>query len=181
MFQHLEAAPKEILGDFPRMAREAAEAAVYRTEAKNKGWPINDDLSDGDRAIMSQSNGPPPSNNQGMRRNGGNMPRGGPGPDTRDVSSLQEKLVQISRGGIASMDGPLALAPHPSAMEPGMMGRGGPPLNGPPPGVPPMMGGPMRPGGPFDLGDRRRKSRWENQDPRGPGNIPPFSKWFGYN
>ena len=36
--QHLEAAPKEILGDFPRLSREKALELVYKTEAKNKGW-----------------------------------------------------------------------------------------------------------------------------------------------
>ena len=36
--QHLETAPKEILGDFPRLTREAATALVYAVEAKNKGW-----------------------------------------------------------------------------------------------------------------------------------------------
>ena len=32
-------APKEILGDFPRMTREKATELVLRTEAKHKGWP----------------------------------------------------------------------------------------------------------------------------------------------
>ena len=36
-FQHLESAPKEILGDFPRFTREAAAALVFKTEAKHKG------------------------------------------------------------------------------------------------------------------------------------------------
>ena len=34
----MEAAPKEILGDFPRLSREKALELVYKTEAKNKGW-----------------------------------------------------------------------------------------------------------------------------------------------
>jgi hypothetical protein len=38
LLKHLEAAPKEILGDFPRLTREAAQALVFQTEAKNKGW-----------------------------------------------------------------------------------------------------------------------------------------------
>ena len=38
MLKHLEAAPKEILGDFPRLTREAAVTLVFQTEAKNKGW-----------------------------------------------------------------------------------------------------------------------------------------------
>ena len=45
--QHLESAPKEILGDFPRFSREAAAELVYKTEAKHKGWNIgHDDLPD---------------------------------------------------------------------------------------------------------------------------------------
>ena len=43
-FQHLESAPKDILGDFPRLTREAAQALVFKTEAKHKGWM--DDLDD---------------------------------------------------------------------------------------------------------------------------------------
>ena len=38
LLKHLEAAPKEILGDFPRLTREAAVTLVFQTEAKNKGW-----------------------------------------------------------------------------------------------------------------------------------------------
>ena len=38
LLKHLEAAPKEILGDFPRLTREAALALVFQTEAKHRGW-----------------------------------------------------------------------------------------------------------------------------------------------
>ncbi len=38
LLKHLEAAPKEILGDFPRLTREAATTLVFQTEAKHKGW-----------------------------------------------------------------------------------------------------------------------------------------------
>ena len=38
LLKHLEGAPKEILGDFPRLTREAAQTLVFQTEAKNKGW-----------------------------------------------------------------------------------------------------------------------------------------------
>ena len=37
LLKHLEGAPKEILGDFPRLTREAAQTLVFQTEAKNKG------------------------------------------------------------------------------------------------------------------------------------------------
>ena len=40
IFQHVEAAPKELLGDFPRMARNEAWQAVSTTEAKNNGWTL---------------------------------------------------------------------------------------------------------------------------------------------
>ena len=38
LLKHLEAAPKEILGDFPRMSREQALNLVCKTECENKGW-----------------------------------------------------------------------------------------------------------------------------------------------
>ena len=39
-FQHLETAPKEILGDFPRMSRSEAVTTVYSVEAAHQqnGW-----------------------------------------------------------------------------------------------------------------------------------------------
>jgi hypothetical protein len=47
LFQHLESAPKDILGDFPRFTREAAAAIVFKTEAKHKGWDnLDDDMPD---------------------------------------------------------------------------------------------------------------------------------------
>ena len=36
MLKHLEAAPKDILGSFPRMSREQASAIVFQTEGKHK-------------------------------------------------------------------------------------------------------------------------------------------------
>ncbi len=38
LIKHLESAPKEILGDFPRMSREQAVRTVAIVEAKNRGW-----------------------------------------------------------------------------------------------------------------------------------------------
>ena len=38
LLKHLEAAPKEILGDFPRMSREQALNLVCKTECELKGW-----------------------------------------------------------------------------------------------------------------------------------------------
>ena len=35
-FQHLETAPKEILGDFPRMSRSEAVTTVYSVEAAHQ-------------------------------------------------------------------------------------------------------------------------------------------------
>lgn len=48
MFQHLETAPKEILGDFPRLSREGAAAMVYNK--KNRG---NKGALQGDKKIPS--------------------------------------------------------------------------------------------------------------------------------
>ena len=55
LFQHLESAPKEILGDFPRFTREAAAAIVFKTEAKHKGWldNLDDDMPDHARNQVS--------------------------------------------------------------------------------------------------------------------------------
>nr|XP_040574102.1 LOW QUALITY PROTEIN: bromodomain-containing protein DDB_G0270170-like [Lepeophtheirus salmonis] len=38
LLKHLESAPKEILGEFPRLTREVAASVVFNVEAKNKGW-----------------------------------------------------------------------------------------------------------------------------------------------
>ena len=38
LLKHIEAAPKEILGDFQRMTRSEAAHCVFTNEAKNKGW-----------------------------------------------------------------------------------------------------------------------------------------------
>lgn len=40
LLKHLETAPKEILGDFPRMNRAEAATTVYRVEALNSGWSL---------------------------------------------------------------------------------------------------------------------------------------------
>ena len=38
LLKHVEAAPKEILGDFQRMTHEEATNCIFLNEAKNKGW-----------------------------------------------------------------------------------------------------------------------------------------------
>jgi len=38
LLKHLETAPKDILGDFPRMTKTEAANTIFQTEAKNKGW-----------------------------------------------------------------------------------------------------------------------------------------------
>lgn len=42
-FQHIELAPKDILGDFPRLTKEAAHLVVTVTEAHRRGSPIDVD------------------------------------------------------------------------------------------------------------------------------------------
>ena len=86
LFQHLEAAPKEILGEFPRLNREQAAHLVYQTEAKSKGWlnnqkgPAGPQRSAADN--MLQSAGMPSNPMQGFppgpRPNF--PPQGGPPP-----------------------------------------------------------------------------------------------------
>jgi len=38
LLKHIETAPKDILGEFPRMTRTEAANSIFQTEAKNKGW-----------------------------------------------------------------------------------------------------------------------------------------------
>ena len=40
-FQHIELAPKDILGDFPRLTKDAAQLVVAITEAHRKGSPMD--------------------------------------------------------------------------------------------------------------------------------------------
>jgi hypothetical protein len=84
MFQHLETAPKEILGDFPRLTREAAAALIFATEAKAKGWVVPPPAV----AVVPPLEKEPPSL------------MGTPPPN---FSSLQEKLVQLSRQSTSSL------------------------------------------------------------------------------
>jgi hypothetical protein len=51
LLKHLESAPKEILGDFPRLSRDAALNLVCKTECDNKGWTTHP---------MQENNRPPP-------------------------------------------------------------------------------------------------------------------------
>merc|ERR1719320_1920996 len=47
MLKHIESAPKEILGEFPRMTRGEAANSIFQTEAKNKGW-----ITEGPNAVL---------------------------------------------------------------------------------------------------------------------------------
>ncbi|TRY75137.1 hypothetical protein TCAL_00669 [Tigriopus californicus] len=155
LLKHLESAPKEILGDFPRLTRDAAIDLVYKTEAKNKGWTSEE---------------PPPDYVPNM-----SAPRGGP-IEEGGISSVQEKLVQMSEGGGAGVgSGPLG--PPNMGMNiprPGMPRPGGPMMRHPGPNHAPFDQGPPHMGG-----DRRRKSRWESDYPPAPpgpymGGHPPM-------
>jgi len=42
LLKHVESAPKELLGDFPRLTRQEATRAVWNTAAKNSGWTLPD-------------------------------------------------------------------------------------------------------------------------------------------
>lgn len=41
IFQHIELAPKDILGDFPRLTKDAAHLVVAITEAHRRGDPMD--------------------------------------------------------------------------------------------------------------------------------------------
>ncbi len=70
LLKHLESAPKEILGDFPRMSREHAVQVVAKTEAKNMGWP---------EPVFPELPPPGPDASQSHHRGGGGVGRGGRG------------------------------------------------------------------------------------------------------
>lgn len=144
LLKHLESAPKEILGDFPRLTRDAAIDLVYKTEAKNKGWTSEE---------------PPPDYVPNM-----SAPRGGTSDDG-GISSVQEKLVQMSESGGAGLGpGPMGLPNMGMNIpRPGMPGPGGPMMRHPGPNHAPFDQGPMHMGN-----DRRRKSRWESDYPPAP-------------
>lgn len=54
LFQHLELAPKDILGDFPRLTKEAAELVVAITEAHRRGTPMDVENIPGVRDIWGR-------------------------------------------------------------------------------------------------------------------------------
>ena len=195
LLKHLEAAPKEILGDFPRMSREQALNLVCKTECENKGWTSHPLMEQQNRQAQQQQ--PPPLQQQpnpfggpqvgdfanpprpgGFDQPGGGFPLrapprdpfappAGPGGFGRDdfgppqtpgllgaappqaaTASIQERLVQLSGGMMNDANG--RPPPQPlMGVAPGV-GGGGIAVDAAP------VGG--------SGGERRRKSRWENQE-----------------
>ena len=61
LLKHVEAAPKEILGDFQRMTHEEATNCIFLNEAKNKGW--NTEKSETIHSLCSEKSGEPKEGN----------------------------------------------------------------------------------------------------------------------
>ncbi len=138
LLKHLEAAPKEILGDFPRMSREAAEALVYQTEAKNKGWGPQDPPGGPGGGASG-----PDGKNKGPRKSRWGQPPPGlpPQPPFGNGNGPPSGPPPFNNGPTPLMGGPSGPPPH----HPG--GPGGPGM-GPPGGF-----GPPGPGGPGPMRD----------------------------
>lgn len=142
LLKHLEMAPKEILGDFPRMSRDQAYQCVMITEAKNKGWPIPEFPKP-----ESQTPAGPiiPGSEAGLV----SPPTSGPISQGPPGLGPQGERRKRSRWGD---DGSGNFQPMPQRMPfpPGVMGGGAGPGPGPGPrsllGEPPMMRGPNHDG-----------------------------------
>jgi len=181
LLKHLEGAPKEILGDFPRLTREAAQALIFQTEAKNKGWSVEEGKSleeiqknIGDAVIeeakknlprkksrwgdeVSENNVPTPTSNPGPAF-GTNTPNPAIMQQGPPQQQMPQRLPFGPMGNTNNGQGPM----RPNMGGPG--GPGGPGLLGaPPPNLRPLVpnqgqGGMMRPGfnnggpGPFQGG-----------------------------
>ena len=216
LLKHLEAAPKEILGDFPRMSREQALNLVCKTECENKGWashPLMDNKQPlappqqappqqqqpggfgmQQNAFGSVANGPPPvdgfnnpprpggfDQGQPLQPPGGfpHQPRGPPSFRPREDGFAPPAPGDFGRDGGMDYGGPpqtpglLGPAPPQSAsiqerlvqLSGGMMNQSGGAADGRPQPQPLMGVVPEGDAAPGPGGERRRKSRWENQEP----------------
>merc|ERR1719367_1379524 len=151
LLKHLEAAPKEILGDFPRLTREKALELVYKTEAKNKGWETDDKSKEepqpksaGD-SFVEQQNMNQPNNRNDNHGFGPNEQSHGP------LRSVPDETPKRSRWQADStqrdFEGPFMQNHPPPLMQP-------PPNFSRPPGPGPRgpFGGPFGPRGPIGMG-----------------------------
>ena len=176
LLKHLESAPKEILGDFPRMTRNQAMQLIYNTEAKHKEFGPDADrppeggspsqVPAGSRGAQNHLAGPNGNLFEGLNMNGSSGPMGGPGglggPGGGINGPLDPLGPNIGRGG-GGGSGPMRggrgggggrMRGGPSmGMQGGgpMRGNDGPmrgPMDGPPNMHWPGMGGPMGDGPP---------------------------------
>ena len=139
LLKHIETAPKEILGDFPRMSRNEAATSIFQTEAKNKGW-----ITEGPDAVQ------PPvleeeSEHKKMESEGNREDDQVLAPSHIKLDAIQEKLLKESQGaalraqaGRWAPNMPEVGGGAPLAVQQAMamVGGAGPPFGG-------MGGGPM--------------------------------------
>ena len=149
----MEAAPKEILGDFPRLTREKALELVYKTEAKNKGWDTLDKAKEesqpksaGDSFVEQQNMNQPHHRNDNR----------GFGVDERNrgsVKSMNDDNPKKSRWEADStqreFEAPFMQNHPPPLMQP-------PPNYFRPPGPRGPVSGPFGPRGPIGMGFSQR-------------------------
>ena len=155
-FQHLEAAPKEILGDFPRLSREKALELVYKTEAKNKGWETFDKSKEepqprsaGDNFVEQQSLNQSNIGNESNRGFGQDERNRGPNKQQPQLDDNTKKSRwEPENNAPREFDTPFQQGPPPPLMAP-------PPTNffrGQGPGPRGPGGGPFGPRGPMGMG-----------------------------
>ena len=183
LIRHLESAPKEILGDFPRMSREQAVEVVAKTEAKHKGWdePIYPDLppapgpGEGGGGGRGRGGGPP-----GFRPPG---PRMGGGPRFGMQQGFGRGIGERGGGGFGNSGFGGPSFPPPPGPPPGYNpgpGLLGTPTNFPPPSTkdfPPSkksgedQEAAKNEDGGGGKGERRRKSRWHDDSDQAPSSV----------
>lgn len=172
--KHLETAPKEILGDFPRLTREAAAALVYATEAKSKGWLTGgrDTISASNASSGGRDEEVEPTEESVQNRlaklNASSKARSA-GDSFVEVAKMQTSSHQrqlLASSGIdpdSGISGPVAQS-QPDARN----ARGGPPRPDARGGGPPM-------GVLLDGNNGRKGSRWDGNDGMDVDRFPPSS------
>lgn len=96
LLKHVEAAPKEILGDFQRMTHDEATACIFLNEAKNKGW--NTDKLEAIPPTEEKPEEPKEGNDSGSLEATPSEQEDTPGvaaPTHLKLDPIQEKLLKM--------------------------------------------------------------------------------------
>jgi len=159
LLKHVEAAPKEILGEFERMSHEAATECVFVNEAKNKGWSTNKaetapHVEDEEPKVVVESKETEEAETpiKKVTKEAAPQPAA---PEHMKLDTIQEKLLKMQGmpGAPSGMGNGPQMPPMPPMPPIGGQGSpmegqqmGGPSMGGPPMGGPQMGGSSM--GGP---------------------------------